>query len=89
MVFETCTTIDGKSYRLCNTCHVFLRFDDERKMFNVTSKDGRRLLTNEIESALNTRYFKYFQDGQGGIYLWIIAPFEMQDEIETIFSTIC
>ena len=89
MVFETCTTIDGESYRLCNTCHVLLRFDDERQMFNVTSKDGRRLLTDEIESALNTIQFKYFQDGYKGIYMWIIAPFDesTQDEIETIFTT--
>lgn len=55
--------------------------------FNATSKDGDRLITPEIESELKKRNWDYYMDGHGGIYAWIHAPEEDQDELETILSS--
>jgi hypothetical protein len=84
MVFETCITDDGHTYRICITSCVYLRFDNERSLFNITSKDGNPLLTDKIENKLKEKDWKYYQDGHGGLYVWIAAPVFNQDELEAI-----
>ena len=48
-------------YKMNEQDYMFLLYRDNT--FSVTSKDGKRLLTPEIENELIKRNWKYYEDG--------------------------
>ena len=60
-MFATFVDAGGLEYRLDVENSIYLRFDAAHRCFNVTSKDGERLLTSSIETELQKRGWKYYE----------------------------
>ena len=86
-MFATFFDDGGLEYRLDVENSIYLRFDAAHRCFNVTSKDGERLLTLQIETELQKRDWKYYEDGHGGMHAWITAPEEDRSELEGILMS--